>query len=166
MLYYAKRSENLILKKQSINYNLIGLQALYERLNNDHPLKDLVQSKILSAKAGIKGEKNVKLIFNKYTFSFEYAVLLDLNLSFNGKFQVDALFITRHYILILESKNIIGELSFERDPLCLRRVLESGQVDVYESPEVQLERNINILIESGGGFYSFPLKIRKKYQKV
>ncbi|MEK4520584.1 nuclease-related domain-containing protein [Psychrobacillus sp. FSL W7-1493] len=135
----------MILKEQAINYNYIGLQALYERLGNNHALKERIHSKILSAKAGIIGEKNVEAIFRKYSFPFDYAVLLDLNLSSNGKFKIDALFITRHYILILESKNVVGNLSFERDPFCLRRELDSGQVDIYESPEVQLERNINLL---------------------
>lgn len=145
MLYYAERRDDLILKDQSFNYNYIGLQALYKRLDNNHSLKERIHSKILSAKAGIIGEKKIEAIFRKYSFPFDYAVLLDLNLNSNGRFQIDALFITRHYILVLESKNIVGALSFERDPFCLRRELESGQVDIYESPEVQLERNINLL---------------------
>ncbi|QEY22082.1 NERD domain-containing protein [Psychrobacillus sp. AK 1817] len=140
-----KRRGVLINKSGSINYNYIGLQALYERLGNDHPMKALIHSKVMSVKAGINGEAIIEGIFNKYTFPFEYNVLFDLNLSADGKFQIDALFISRHYILMLESKNIIGELSFEREPFCLRRKLESGHVDIFESPEVQLERNLNML---------------------
>lgn len=135
----------MINKRSSINYNYHGLKALHERLNNGHPLKGFVHSKFMSVKAGIKGEEVVEGIFNKYTFPFNYKVLFNLNLSSDGKFQIDALFISQHYLLILESKNIIGELSFERNPFCLKRKLENGQLDIFESPEIQLERNIKML---------------------
>lgn len=48
---------------------------------------------------------------------------------------------------MLECKNIVGELSFENDPPCLIRKLEDGRVDVFESPEVQVDRNMYLLKE-------------------
>ena len=49
--------------------------------------------------------------------------------------------------MVLESKNIGGELSFKQNPSQLERENEEGKVDVFESPEVQIERNIFLLDE-------------------
>ncbi|MEK4487419.1 nuclease-related domain-containing protein [Psychrobacillus sp. FSL H8-0484] len=137
----------MIIKKRSIDYKYIGLEMLYQRLPDEHPMKKVINSKILSAKAGIIGEKIVEEVFNKYNFPFNYCVLHDLNLSSNGKFQIDTLFICPYYAVVLECKNIVGELSFEKDPPYLKRELENGQKDGFESPEVQLDRNIYLLSE-------------------
>ena len=142
-----KRSDSLIIKKRSVNYNYIGLQTLYNRLPNEHIMKSMIYSKMLSVKAGIIGETIVENIFKKYQFPFNYRVLHDVNLTSNGKFQMDTIFISSSCLFILESKNIVGELSFETDPPYLVRTLENGQKDMFESPEVQLERNIYLMKE-------------------
>lgn len=120
---------------------------LNQRLPNEHAMKSIINSKLLSAKAGIIGEQTVEEVFNKYNFPFHYCVLHDVNLSSNGKFQIDTLFLSQFYVVILECKNIVGELSFESDPQSLKRKLENGQQDTFESPEVQIERNIYLLRE-------------------
>lgn len=142
-----KRRDDLIIKKRTIDYKYIGLEMLYQRLPDEHPMKKVINSKILSAKAGIIGETIVEEVFNKYKFPFNYCVLHDLNLSSNGKFQIDTLFICPYYVVVLECKNIVGELSFEKEPPYLKRELENGQIDGFESPEVQVDRNIYLLGE-------------------
>lgn len=142
-----KRGDNLIIKKREIQYKYIGLQMLYQRLPNEHMMKTVIHSKMQSAKAGIIGESKVEGVFDKYQFPFNYCVLHDVSLISNGKFQIDTVFISPYFIVILECKNIIGELSFETEPACLIRTLQNGQIDTYESPEVQVKRNMYLLKE-------------------
>lgn len=99
------------------------------------------------ARAGIRGEVKVDEIFQKYSFPFEYVVLHDVCLESYGKFQIDTLFLTEHFIVILESKNIGGKLRFKQNPAQLERENDEGKIDVFENPEVQVERNTYLLDE-------------------
>ncbi|MEI4770146.1 nuclease-related domain-containing protein [Psychrobacillus sp. FJAT-51614] len=137
----------MIIKKRSIEHKYMGLKMLYHRLPKEHAMKSLINSRMFSAKAGIIGETIVEEIFDKYQFPFECRILHDVSLTSNGKFQMDTVFITPYGIVILECKNIIGELSFQNDPACLFRRLENGQEDTFESPEEQVNRNIYLLRE-------------------
>ncbi|WP_369802696.1 nuclease-related domain-containing protein [Psychrobacillus sp. OK032] len=74
----------------------------------------------MSAKAGIIGE-----VFEKHDFPFNYNILHDVNLTSNGKFQIDTLFICQYFVAILECKNIVGNLYFVNDPPCLKRELDT-----------------------------------------
>lgn len=137
----------MIVKTRSEEYNYIGLQLLDRRLAEIHEMKELIRSKMHMAIAGIHGEVRIDGVFNKYSFPFEYVVLHDVSLESYGKFQVDTLFLTPYFAVILESKNIGGMLYFKQNPSQLERVNEEGKEDVYESPEVQIERNIFLLGE-------------------
>ncbi|WP_391205569.1 nuclease-related domain-containing protein [Psychrobacillus sp. L4] len=137
----------MLIKGRSTDYKYIGLQMLYNRLPKEHAMKSVINSKMLSTKAGIIGETVVEAIFEKYQFPFNYRVLHDVSLISNGKFQLDTLFISPYCAVILECKNIVGELSFENDPPCLTRKLQNGQKDTFESPKVQVDRNMYLLKE-------------------
>lgn len=137
----------MIIKKRTTDFTYMGLQMLYKRLPNRHAMKNVIYSKMLSAKAGIIGETTVENIFDKYNFPFNYCVLHDVCLTSNAKFQIDTLFLTQYYAVILECKNIVGELCFENEPSCLKRRSENGKQDMFESPEMQVDRNIYLLRE-------------------
>lgn len=137
----------MIVKTRSDEYNYIGLQLMDRRLRELHEMKELIRSKMHMALAGINGEVRVDGVFNKYSFPFEYVVLHDVSLESYGKFQMDTVFLSQYFAVILESKNIGGELSFKLNPSLLERVNEEGKVDVFESPEIQIERNIFLLEE-------------------
>ncbi|WP_313893497.1 nuclease-related domain-containing protein [Psychrobacillus sp.] len=120
----------MISKKRSNDYNYVGLQMLCRRLPDRHVIKNVIQSKMLSAKAGIIGETTIEKVFETYQFSFPCRVLHDISLNSNGKFQIDTLLFSPHFAVIFEFKNIVGEFKFEGDPACLRRTLENGQEDI------------------------------------
>jgi len=137
----------LLVKTRTEEYSYIGLQLLNRRLPERHELKELIHSKMHMALAGIHGEVRVNRVFNNYSFPFEYVVLHDVCLESYGNFQIDTVFLTPYFAVILESKNIGGKLSFKQNPKQLERENEEGKVDVFESPEVQIERNIYLLGE-------------------
>ncbi|WP_235753976.1 nuclease-related domain-containing protein [Psychrobacillus sp. INOP01] len=135
------------MKVRTEEYSYFGLQLLDRRLPEMHELKELIRSKMHLAMAGIHGEFRVDEVFHKYSFPFEYVVLHDVSLESYGKFQIDTVFLTQHFAVVLESKNIGGKLSFKENPYQLERENEEGKVDVFESPEIQIERNIYLLDE-------------------
>lgn len=120
---------------------------LVKRLNDSHPQKNIILAKAKAAKAGLQGERRISEVFAKYTFPFEYLFIENIGLDSNGKFQMDAIFLTPYFLVILESKNISGSLFFKQNPALLERETSNGKVDVFESPEIQLSRNIYMLQE-------------------
>ncbi|WP_239430417.1 nuclease-related domain-containing protein [Sporosarcina sp. ACRSL] len=104
-----------------------------------------ILKEVHKVRAGENGERILESVFNKYSFPFEHYILHDLNLQSSGKFQIDTLFLSSQGAVILEVKNIAGRIEFPQDQNQLIRVLENGQVDAFECPSVQLERNMILL---------------------
>lgn len=135
----------MILKTGSTPYNLLGLEALQRRLSVNRSLEIDIAGKIRIANAGINGEKALQAIFNKYRLTFEHAIFHGLNLQSTGKFQIDNLFLSHQGAYILEVKNIRGRISFSEKTNQLIRTLDTGQLDAFECPSVQLRRNYYLL---------------------
>lgn len=135
----------MIIKTGSTPYNLYGLKALQRRLSDKRSQEIDLKEKIRIANAGINGERVLETIFNKYKLTFEHNIFHGLNLKSTGSFQIDNLFLSRQGAFILEVKNIQGRISFSEETNQLIRTLDDGQVDAFECPSVQLERNRYLL---------------------
>ncbi|MHA6259083.1 nuclease-related domain-containing protein [Sporosarcina sp. CAU 1771] len=133
------------MKKKGVSYKVFGLQALERRLMQESQRNTAIKEELRIAQAGVNGESRLISIFEKYTFPFEHYVFHDLNLQSSGKFQIDTLFLTSRGAFVLEVKNIAGKIYFPKDRKQMERTLENGQVDVFECPSVQLERNMSLL---------------------
>lgn len=77
----------------------------------------------------------------------EHRIFHDLTLKASQIFQIDSLLVTQAFSLIFEVKNISGKLTFKEDPPQLIRVKENGQIDGFDSPAAQVERNVELLQE-------------------
>ncbi|MBW8350665.1 NERD domain-containing protein [Bacillus sp. IITD106] len=106
-----------------------------------------ISSKIASAEAGIAGETKVADVLLRNTFSIDHRIFHDLSLTSSTQFQMDTLFLTRLFALILEVKNISGILEFRENPPQLIRTKLDGQIDGFESPAAQVERNVVLFKE-------------------
>lgn len=149
----------MIFKRKSLPLKLIGLEALSKRLPANHPLAATIEEEARRVRAGENGERILESVFTKYHFPFEHYILHDLHLQSTGRFQIDTLFVSRRGAVVLEVKNIAGRIEFPKDQNQLTRVLENGQVDSFECPSVQLDRNMMLLNDwfiSNG--YSIPIK--------
>lgn len=156
MLISAKGVSALIVKANGIPYKLFGLQALERRLSNDSQKRGAISEALRIVQAGVNGEKRLGDIFEKYTFPFEHYIFHDLNLQSTGKFQIDTLFLSAKGAVILEMKNIAGSIYFPQERKQLERTLDNGQVDVFECPSAQLDRNMMLL---GDWFYARQLSV-------
>jgi hypothetical protein len=136
---------NINLKDCSESLTLHGLNAVQSRLDAEHPMLPVFDSKRASIEAGIGGEKRVAEIFERYTFPFKNNIIHGLSLSSDTLFQIDHYFFTPYYGLVLETKNIGGSLEFKDNPPQLLATKENGQISSFESPVTQLERNLELL---------------------
>jgi len=135
----------MIVKTGSTPYKLFGLEALKRRLSPNLAKKIDIDEKIRIAVAGINGEKVLEAIFKKYKLTFDHVIYHGMNLESTGKFQIDNLFLSRQGIFILEVKNIKGRIRFSEETNQMIRTLDTGQVDAFECPSIQLERNRYLL---------------------
>ncbi|QUW20552.1 NERD domain-containing protein [Sporosarcina sp. Marseille-Q4063] len=145
----------MIIKKNAVPFKLRGLEALDSRLSLSYKKKSSIAEELRIVRAGVNGEKILTNVFQKYSFLDPHYIFHDLNLKSTGLFQLDTLFLSRHGAVIFEMKNIAGKIRFLHESKQLMRTLDNGQIDVYECPSVQLERN-KFLLEDW--FYSNGLK--------
>lgn len=131
----------LIIKKKTNSFKRIALERLLQRLPDQHPRVPNIENVLRSTRAGENGEKILEEVFQKYTFPFKHYIFHDLHLKSTGHFQIDTLFLCKQGAIILEMKNIAGRISFPEHQNQITRTLDNGQVDSFECPSIQLERN-------------------------
>ena len=131
----------MILKNNAISLKLWGLEALDARLSLSFKKQSGIAEELRIVRAGVNGEKTLINTFQKYSFLDLHYIFHDLNMKSTGLFQMDTLFLSRHGAVILEMKNIAGKIRFLNESKQLMRTLENGQIDFFECPSVQLERN-------------------------
>ena len=124
----------------------VNVEILLNRLEiSDTEKVQILERKLATLKSGIIGEERLIKIIEHDQYPFPKQILRTVSLDAGGKFQTDCLILTPNVIFLFESKNISGKLSFEKNPERLVSEKETGQVAVYESPEVQVERNVTLL---------------------
>jgi hypothetical protein len=133
------------MKECSDSLTLTGLIYAQSRLPTTHPTVSVLASKQSIIEAGIGGEQRVAEVLQRYTFPFKNNIFHDLSLSSDSTFQIDHLLKTPYYGVILETKNLAGSLAFMENPPQLVQKREDGQIKYYESPAVQLERNMELM---------------------
>lgn len=148
----------MIMKEKSISLKAIGLEALLRRLPEHHARYADIENELRKTQAGENGERILANVFQQYQFPFKHYVFHDVNLQSTGKFQMDTLFLCQQGAVILEVKNIAGRISFPEMQNQLTRTLENGQIDAFECPSVQLERN-KMLLEDWFYAHHMPIPI-------
>nr|WP_249315701.1 nuclease-related domain-containing protein [Bacillus sp. FJAT-49711] len=116
-------------------------------MSKDHLLFPTISSKKLSVEAGIAGEDKVADVLLRNSFSIDHRIFHDLSLTTSTLFQMDTLFLSPLFALILEIKNISGILEFKENPPQLIRIRPDGTVDGFECPAAQVERNVILFKE-------------------
>lgn len=148
----------MIMKEKEISLKAIGLEALLRRLPEHHPRYADIENELRKTRAGENGERILANVFQQYQFPFKHYIFHDVNLQSTGKFQIDTLFLCQQGAVILEVKNIAGRISFPEEYNQLTRTLENGQIDAFECPSVQLERN-KMLLEDWFHAHHMPIPI-------
>lgn len=126
-----------MVKEKQITIRIQTLEALLRRIPSDHPKRVLIENEYSKRMAGYKGEKSLD-----YYLSFlgeDYYIFHDIRLKGETYyFQIDVLIITPRFILIIESKNISGTLTFDQKHNQLIREV-NGKVDGFQDPISQVK---------------------------
>ena len=132
----------MIVKKRSLQLNLFSHASLLKRMNPSHPEFQRINSNYFRAKAGVWGEETIDYQLSNYHHPYPHVILQDVHLLASSYFQMDSLFITQSFILIIEVKNIKGNIELLQNPFDMIRINEHGEKTSMDSPEEQLGKNI------------------------
>ena len=116
----------------------LGLEALLARIHPNHPQFTKLEQELKRQQAGDFGEK---YIMNELqTLPNNVRLLHNVVLPTVLAIQIDILIITPNGIILLEVKNIKGNVLLKNNPRQLIRTSETGEITIFTHPEIQLEQ--------------------------
>lgn len=125
-----------------------ALQRLIDRLPVQYPKRAFLEKELHRLKAGIRGEDRVVKKFKEFYIPEEYSVIWNVRLELaEWRVQLDGLLLTNRCAIVIESKNISGELNFHSETNEFSRIDEEGIRTVFEHPAIQLNKNCYFLEE-------------------
>lgn len=128
----------MIVKAYAKSIHLDAMEMLLKRLSVDHPIYSKILNQIGTTRAGDIGEEIVFRELEKMQLPFKYYVFHKLLLFAENAFELDILLITPFGAIILEVKNFSGTLEFTGNPSQMIQRKDSGEINKYPCPAVQL----------------------------
>ncbi|MDN7242106.1 nuclease-related domain-containing protein [Planococcus sp. N028] len=121
---------------------------LLERLESNHPQRQFLEQQLHWRAAGKRGESRLQKKFNEFYQEEEFHILWNVNLKIgNWPVQMDGLLLTDRCVVIVESKNINGQLHFDEKTGEFFRFNSEGEKTVLEDPRIQLNKNVRFLTQ-------------------
>lgn len=119
---------------------------LLARLKDQHPQRPFLERELHWTTAGIRGESRLQKKFCEFYTDEEFQILWDVSLKIGTwSVQMDGLLLTERCAIIIESKNINGQLYFDEKTGEFFRINPAGEKTVMEDPRVQLNKHIRFL---------------------
>ena len=127
----------MLLVQRKLTSKIIVLDALNRRTSSE-----LIARLLKRAEIGYNGELKVDPLWLE--MELPETGFLFHNYETPGH-QVDTLFVCEHFIFILEIKNVSGMIWYEEDKYQFLRRKKSGEIESFQSPFEQVNRNGNFV---------------------
>lgn len=129
----------MIIKPRNIPLTITYLQYLLQRLKTNHSATPQLEELLYHQQAGWNGEQS--LDFHLDYLKDPHYILHNLRL-FDGHhfFQIDTLILFPSFILVIEVKNMKGQITIHRERKEMRRDMEG-----FQDPVEQAERQMRLL---------------------
>lgn len=127
----------MIIKHRYRPVKIAGYEALLKRLPVNHVKRRVVVDKLDSANAGAGGEERIDTVLSYFEPDYPFLIIQDLSLP--ERSQIDTLLILQDRIIILEVKNLSGELQHRTNPSALHQTMPNGYRRFLKSPVIQIE---------------------------
>jgi superfamily II DNA helicase RecQ len=128
------------------NDNIKVLNELLSKLNNDGK-KELVNKEIIAMKIGLQGEANVNFELKNCTLPFLY--LHDIRIEYDDLVsQIDYLVITKKYICVMETKQLLGDVNINSNGEFIRVYKNKNGFESKSgmySPIEQNRKHVNLI---------------------
>ena len=125
------------------------LDVLVRRAIAEEKVKQEWRMKLAQLKAGYFGERRVDNEWREV--NIQGGVLLHdftCRNSAGNTHQIDSVFICKHFILVIEIKNVGGRIDFDDKRRQFLRTTEDGRVESFNNPIDQVKRHRDLFIEA------------------
>ncbi|MFD1861934.1 nuclease-related domain-containing protein [Planococcus chinensis] len=123
-----------------------ALRSAIRRLQTGSPERDYLVKELYNAEAGIRGEHRLKKKFIEFYFPEGFEMIWNNCLALGDwPVQIDGFLLTKSVAVIIESKNISGELHFDNDTGEFYRIDKDGVKKVMDNPAIQVEKHIRFM---------------------
>lgn len=125
-------------------HKLLMLEAIVRRLKKTSPNYAYFLEYHRKMSAGFAGERSVDRIWQEMHLPSPSHLIHDYCFINEAGYthQVDTLFVTPHFICVVEIKNIVGRLDFDDEKRQCIRTMSNGQVNSIAYPVDQLNRHV------------------------
>jgi hypothetical protein len=129
----------LIVKPRNVPLIMQKIQTLFHRLPEQHPNRPEIEREYSWRKAGLKGEREIDYYISLLPEE-DYLVFAGLRLPYGSKhFQIDTLLLSSQYALLIEIKNLAGELFYNQHTKQLIKT-HNGKEEAFSDPIAQVMR--------------------------
>lgn len=129
----------LIIKPLEIPLTLLRTEALVRRLHPTYPKKMEINQKARALRTGYKGELSLEFPLSFLPYE-QYLIIHNLRIrDSSGFFQIDTLLLSHHFILIIEVKNIYGDITFDEMGQTIRKADEKEEGFTNPIDQVNLQ---------------------------
>jgi hypothetical protein len=129
----------LIVKTRGVPLTMQKLQALLYRLQESHPCRPEIEQELSRRKAGYKGELETDYFISLLPEE-DYLIFCAIRLPYGSNyFQIDTLLLSSRFALLIETKNLAGDLFFNPESNQLIKTV-NGKEEVMSDPILQVKR--------------------------
>lgn len=105
-----------------------------------------LEEDLLKVEAGYAGEQYVDLRWQDMNLQMEHALFHDYSMKLGDfSYQMDTVFVCKHFILILEIKNIVVEIHVDNEKHQFIRIKPDGTKEGFRNPVDQVKRHVRVL---------------------
>lgn len=138
-----KGGDTLLLLDRKTPKSIIIIEALLRRLDANDRDFTYFQDYLTRLKYGYEGEHRVDREWFEMPYLNEHYLFFNYEIEneFGFSHQVDTVLLTKHFLLILEVKNISGRVDYDEQKHQLTRTRPTGTEDILTNPFDQLHRH-------------------------
>ena len=105
-----------------------------------------LEEDLLKIEAGYAGEQYVDLRWQDMNLQIKHALFHNYSIQLgNSSYQMDTIFVCQYFILIVEIKNIVGEVHVDNEKHQFIRIKSDGTKEGFRNPVDQVKRHVRVL---------------------
>lgn len=124
-----------------------AIECLLKRIPKNHSQRDYLEKQLHRASAGIRGEGKMVKKFKEFSIEEDYLPMWDLNMKLGEwPVQIDGLLLTDRCAIIMDSKNVSGEIHYdEANEEFYKKMVPGGEILNLDNPVIQLNKHIRFM---------------------
>ncbi|WP_240033977.1 nuclease-related domain-containing protein [Planococcus salinus] len=125
----------------------LAIECLLKRLPSNHKQRGYLENQLHRATAGIRGEGKMIKKFKEFSYEGNCLPVWDLNMKLNEwAVQIDGLLLTDRCAIVLDSKNVSGEIHYDAvNEEYYKKTMPGGEILTMENPVFQLNKHIHFV---------------------